>query len=70
MGCGPVGLLGILAAKLFEPSHIIAVDSVEYRLERAKSFGAITVKPDRDAVSKMVSELTDGRGADAAIEAV
>ncbi|HSE43387.1 MAG TPA: alcohol dehydrogenase catalytic domain-containing protein [Acidobacteriota bacterium] len=70
VGCGPVGLLSILAAKLFGPSHIVAIDSVEYRLEKARSFGAITVGPDRNAVSKAISELTEGRGADAAIEAV
>jgi 2-desacetyl-2-hydroxyethyl bacteriochlorophyllide A dehydrogenase len=70
VGCGPVGLLSILAAKLFKPSNIVAIDSVYYRLEKAKSFGAITVRPDRDAVLKTLSELTEGRGADAAIEAV
>lgn len=70
IGCGPVGLLCILAAKLFEPANIVAVDSVEYRLEKAQKFGATTVKPDQAAVWKTVAELTDGRGADAALEAV
>jgi 2-desacetyl-2-hydroxyethyl bacteriochlorophyllide A dehydrogenase len=70
IGCGPVGLLGILSAKLFEPANIVAVDSVEYRLEKARSFGAITVNPDETALKKVLGELTEGRGADAAIEAV
>ncbi len=70
LGCGPVGLLGILSAKLFEPAHIVAVDSVEYRLEKARSFGAITVNPDQKEIAKVLAELTEGRGADAAIEAV
>ena len=70
IGCGPVGLLSILSAKLFEPSNIVAVDSVEYRLQKARSFGAITVNPDEKAIEKILDELTEGRGADAAIEAV
>ncbi len=70
IGCGPVGLLSILSAKLFEPSNIVAVDSVEYRLEKARSFGAIAVNRDEQAIQKILDELTEGRGADAAIEAV
>ena len=70
VGCGPVGLLSILAAKLFEPSHIVAVDSVEYRLEKAREFGAVTTDPKPENVLKLVRELTHGRGADAVLEAV
>jgi threonine dehydrogenase-like Zn-dependent dehydrogenase len=70
IGCGPVGLLCILAARLFEPSAIIAVDSVDYRLDKAKSFGAITASPDSETLVSLVKELTEGRGADAALEAV
>jgi len=70
IGCGPVGLLCILAARLFEPSAIIAVDSVDYRLEKAKSFGAITASPDPEALASLTKEMTEGRGADAALEAV
>jgi threonine dehydrogenase-like Zn-dependent dehydrogenase len=70
IGCGPVGLLCILAAKLFEPANIVAVDSVDYRLEKAKQFGATVVNPDPESVWKVIAEMTDGRGADAALEAV
>jgi S-(hydroxymethyl)glutathione dehydrogenase / alcohol dehydrogenase len=70
VGCGHVGLLCILAAKLFEPAHIVAVDSVDYRVEKAREFGAQTVDPDPGRVLQLVRELTDGRGADAALEAV
>jgi 2-desacetyl-2-hydroxyethyl bacteriochlorophyllide A dehydrogenase len=70
IGCGPVGLLSILSAKLFEPANIVAVDSVDYRLEKARSFGAIIVHPDENALKKVLGDLTEGRGADAAIEAV
>ncbi|HEY4492133.1 MAG TPA: alcohol dehydrogenase catalytic domain-containing protein, partial [Acidobacteriota bacterium] len=37
IGCGPVGLLCILAARLFQPNMIVAVDSIDYRLEKAGS---------------------------------
>ena len=70
VGCGPVGLLCILAAKLFEPANIVAVDSIEYRLAKAREFGAITVDPKPENVLKLVEELTEGRGADAVLEAV
>ena len=70
VGCGPVGLLSILAARLFEPAHIVAVDSVEYRTAKAREFGAQTVDPEPDKVLQLVRELTDGRGADAVLEAV
>jgi S-(hydroxymethyl)glutathione dehydrogenase / alcohol dehydrogenase len=70
VGCGPVGLLSILAARLFEPSKIVAVDSIEYRLAKAKEFGAVTVNPEPDQVLQMVREFTEGRGADAVLEAV
>ena len=70
VGCGPVGLLCILASQLFEPSKIIAVDSIAYRLAKAKEFGAVTVNPEPEQVLKMVRECTEGRGADAVLEAV
>jgi S-(hydroxymethyl)glutathione dehydrogenase / alcohol dehydrogenase len=70
VGCGPVGLLCILAARLFEASHIIAVDSVDYRVAKARELGAITVDPEPENVLKLVQELTEGRGADAVLEAV
>jgi threonine dehydrogenase-like Zn-dependent dehydrogenase len=70
IGCGPVGLLSVLSARMFEPSVIIAVDSVDYRVERARKFGALTVNPDPSEVRKIVDEHTEGRGADAALEAV
>lgn len=70
IGCGPVGLLGILAARLFEPANIVAVDSIDYRTAKAREFGALTVNPEPEKVLKMVRELTEGRGADAVLEAV
>ncbi len=70
VGCGPVGLLSILAAQLFEPAAIVAVDTIAYRLEKAKEFGAIVVTRDAGLVKKAVGKITEGRGVDACIEAV
>jgi 2-desacetyl-2-hydroxyethyl bacteriochlorophyllide A dehydrogenase len=70
IGCGPVGLLCVMAAGLFAPSAVVAVDTVDYRLEKARELGAIPAKPDAEEISRVVAELTDGRGADAVLEAV
>jgi threonine dehydrogenase-like Zn-dependent dehydrogenase len=67
-GCGPVGLCAILSAKLFGPAEIIAVDTIGYRLELAKSLGATPVNA--ALAQDFIRERTAGRGADVAIEAV
>src|SRR5450432_4523396 len=47
-GAGPVGLSAIMGASLFSPSHIVAIDLADSRLEAAKRFGAdVTVNNSR-----------------------
>jgi alcohol dehydrogenase len=71
VGAGPVGLSAIMGAKLFSPSHIVAVDLADSRLEAAKQFGAdVIVNNGRQDALEVVRELTGGLGADVAIEAV
>jgi alcohol dehydrogenase len=71
VGAGPIGLAAILGAQLFSPSHIIAIDLADARLESAKLFGAdLMVNNGRQDAVSFVRELTDGLGADVAIEAV
>lgn len=70
IGCGPVGLLAVKASLLFQPSAVFAFDFVDYRLEKARQFGAIAVHPSAEDAWKAVAERTDGRGADAVVEAV
>jgi alcohol dehydrogenase len=71
VGSGPIGLSAIMGAQLFSPSHIIAIDQADARLEAAKAFGAdVTVNNSREDPLAIVRELTDGLGADVAIEAV
>eukprot|EP00798_Chlamydomonas_sp_ICE-L_P005094 gene5094-34894_t len=67
IGCGPVGLLAIVAAKHFK---IFAVDSVAARLEMAASLGAESLNFERSDVVAAIKEQTDGRGADVALEVV
>ena len=40
VGAGPIGLSAITGAQLFSPSHIVAIDLADARLEAAKHFGA------------------------------
>src|SRR5271155_5679146 len=40
VGAGPIGLAAIMGARLYSPSHIIALDLADSRLEAAKQFGA------------------------------
>ncbi len=71
VGAGPVGLSAVMGARLFSPSHIVAIDLADSRLDAAKQFGAdIVVNPAHQDPEQVISELTDGLGADVAIEAV
>ena len=70
LGLGPVGLCATQAALAAGADAVIAVDTVPDRLRMAESFGATAVhltEEDPRAAAKQVSE---GRGVDAAIEAV
>jgi alcohol dehydrogenase len=71
VGTGPIGLSAITGARLFSPSHIVAIDLADTRLEAAKQFGAdVTVNGARQDPAEVIRSLTDGLGADVAIEAV
>ena len=75
VGAGPVGLAAITTAQLFSPSHIVAIDVSDARLEAAKRFGAdVTVNNTRENPLRVLRDLTGdlaGRlGADVSIEAV
>jgi alcohol dehydrogenase len=71
VGTGPVGLAAIIGSRLFSPSHIVAVDHAEARLDAARLFGADLVvnNTSGDALTT-VQSVTDGIGADVVIEAV
>jgi alcohol dehydrogenase len=45
VGAGPIGLSAMMGARLFSPSHVVAIDLADSRLEAAKQFGAdVTIK--------------------------
>ncbi|HEU4947196.1 MAG TPA: zinc-dependent alcohol dehydrogenase family protein [Kribbella sp.] len=70
VGAGPIGLSAIATSKLFSPSRIIVVDAAAARQKAALEHGAdLAMGPD-DNVVETVHQLTDGLGADVAIEAV
>jgi alcohol dehydrogenase len=71
VGAGPIGLSAIMGARLYSPSHIVAIDLADARLEAAKAFGAdIVINNGREDAVAVLRDLTDGLGADVAVEAV
>jgi Threonine dehydrogenase and related Zn-dependent dehydrogenases len=72
VGAGPVGLAAMMTARFLGPSKVVAVDIADSRLEAARStFGAdVTINSSSDDAVEAVKTLTDGLGADVAIEAV
>jgi threonine dehydrogenase-like Zn-dependent dehydrogenase len=71
LGCGPVGLFAMWSAWAMGAGRVIAVDHYEYRLEFARRWAAAeTLNFDELDLVTMVKGMTDGRGADATIEAV
>lgn len=69
VGCGPVGLMAVLAARAQGAETVFALDAVPERLALAARLGATTVRPDEDA-KIVIRQATGGRGADAVVEAV
>ena len=71
VGAGPIGLAAVMTAKLFTPGRIVVLDIADARLEKAREFGAdVTINNSAVDAVAAVMELTDGLGADVAIEAV
>jgi len=71
VGSGPVGLAAIMGSRLYSPSHVVAIDLADARLEAAKQFGAdVTVNNTSEDPLEVVRSITGGLGADVTIEAV
>jgi threonine dehydrogenase-like Zn-dependent dehydrogenase len=70
LGCGPVGLMAILAAKIQGADEIWAVDSVPERLAIAQRYGAVAVDLSKTDAKQFILEQTNGIGADAVMEVV
>jgi L-iditol 2-dehydrogenase len=71
IGAGPIGLLHLLTARRLGAKKTVLIDIVDERLDFARKLGADETINSRteDAVEK-VRKLTDGYGADVAIEAI
>lgn len=70
-GSGPVGLMAQKAAWLNGAERVIAVDPLEYRLEKARTVNKVdTLNSEDDDLMQKIYDMTDGHGADVAIDAV
>jgi alcohol dehydrogenase len=70
VGAGPIGLAAVMTVRLFSPAHIVVIDPAKARREAAGRFGADVLLDPADDVAGQIGALTDGLGADVAIEAV
>ncbi len=69
-GCGPVGQFAIRSAFLLGAERVIAIDTVPERLALARVAGAETIDFLDEDVYEVIMDKTEGRGADACIDAV
>jgi L-iditol 2-dehydrogenase len=71
IGAGPIGLLHLLTAKRLGAKKTVLIDIVDERLDFARKLGADeTINSRTEDAVEMVRKLTDGYGADVAIEAI
>ena len=69
IGCGGVGISAIQGARIAGAAEIVAVDTLDAKLDMAKKFGAThAVTP--DALEGIKNEVTGGEGFDYALECV
>ena len=70
-GSGPVGLMAQKSAWLKGAKRVIAVDPLEYRLQKARDVNKVETINANDAdLMEKIRSMTGGRGADIAIDAV
>jgi len=71
LGLGPIGEMACRIAEHRGNEHVIGIDVVPERLERARAHGVTVFDLDgTDDLPGAVREVTDGRGPDAVIDAV
>ncbi|WDF53446.1 zinc-dependent alcohol dehydrogenase [Mucilaginibacter sp. KACC 22063] len=70
-GSGPVGLMAQKSAWLNGAGRVIAIDPLNYRLQRAKEVNKVeTLNPHEVDVVEAIRQMTGGRGADVCVDAV
>jgi 2-desacetyl-2-hydroxyethyl bacteriochlorophyllide A dehydrogenase len=68
-GCGGLGIHGVQIAKVCGASLVIAVDTIDSALERAKKVGADEViNPRNGSAIQKIKKMTGGMGVDLALE--
>ena len=71
VGAGPIGLAAVMTAKLFTPARIVVIDLDDGRLGEGAGVRRRRHHQQRTRGCRQADlELTDGLGADVAIEAV
>lgn len=80
VGCGPVGLMAVIAARELGAERVFALDTVPERLALAERYGAEPlhlgiagiegIDHGAEDAQARIREATEGRGADAVVEAV
>jgi S-(hydroxymethyl)glutathione dehydrogenase / alcohol dehydrogenase len=70
-GSGPVGLMAQKAAWLQGAGRVIAVDILDYRLEKARNVNRVeTINATEVDAVQAILDMTGGRGADVCVDAV
>jgi S-(hydroxymethyl)glutathione dehydrogenase/alcohol dehydrogenase len=70
MGIGGIGINAVQGASHAGASHVIAVDPVEFKREKAQELGATHSFASIDEAAEFARSVTNGQGADAAIVTV
>lgn len=70
LGAGPTGLCVAMCAALYHPAHLVVIDIDDSRLQlvRENHLANLALNSERDDIFTIISELTDGRGADVVLE--
>lgn len=63
LGIGGLGIHGVQIARN-AGAEVVATSRRAHRLQAAEEYGAIAVNPNKDDLAKVVSEISDGAGAD------
>ena len=65
IGCGTIGLGILLCAKCFSPQTVIAIDILDFNLQKAKEMGAdYCINSQKEDVITRISEVTGGEFVD------
>jgi S-(hydroxymethyl)glutathione dehydrogenase/alcohol dehydrogenase len=67
MGIGGIGINAVQGARAAGARHIVAIDPVEFKRQKAVEFGATHTVTDTDAARTLINDLTRGQMADACV---